>query len=473
MSSDPGHRVSLLAATAVVVASMVGVGVFTSLGFQIAPMEGPEGTLAAPHGFSVILLWIVGGVTAMCGALCYAELVSMMPRSGGEYHLLGRAYHPFVGFLAGWVSITAGFPATAALMSMAFGSYMHGIFPRVNEVYAAMAALLSLTFLRLCGAQLMERFHVTITVLKVLLIVGFIVGAVVVGKPDWTLLKPEAHWSGEVFSSRFATSLFYVMFAYSGWNSAAYIAGEMDRPQRNVPLALGLGTIIVMLLYVGINALMLAAGDWKTMSGTPEVALAASQHIFGPNGGALMGGLVAFGLLSTVNAMLWSGSSTLRVVGQDARSLCWLDAPDRRGEPVGAILFMTVFSLVVLATGSFDALLKYIQALLEISAAAAVASVIWLRFKSPSRPRPFRVPLYPLPPMIFLCVSGWMLYSLVKKQPVESLWGLATLVIGMLLYLPGVKIHEGGAAASNQGTPPVPGDDPKGAPEALPPLPEI
>ncbi len=434
MPDDQPHRVSLAAATAIVIASMIGVGVFTSLGFQIQSI---------PSGFPIMLLWVVGGVTALCGALCYAELVAMMPRSGGEYHLLSRAIHPLVGFLAGWVSVTAGFSATVALMAMSFGAYLHGVWPVVGKAHAAMAVLVLLTLLRLCGTTLMERFHVGITVLKTLLMVALIVGAVIAGNSDWSLLMPQAGDAGRVWSQEFATSLFFVMFSFSGWNGAAYIAGEMAHPQRNVPLALGLGTLIVMALYVGLNAVFLAAGDWKTMSGTPEVALAASRHIFGERGGTFMGALIAFGLLSTINAMLWSGSSTLRVVGQDARALCWLDAPDRRGEPVGAILFMAVFALVLLGTGSFEALLNYIQALLELSAAITVGAVVWLRFRHPAHARPFRVPLYPLPPLIFLSVSAWMLYSLFKMRPVESLWGIATLSLGILLYLPGVQPRNG------------------------------
>ena len=465
MSSEPQHRISLTAATAVVVASMVGVGVFTSLGFQL---------LSFPTGFPIILLWIVGGITALCGALCYAELVAMMPRSGGEYHLLGRAYHPLAGFLAGWVSATAGFSATVAFMSMAFGAYVHGIWPQVNETHAALAVLVAVTVLRLCGAKLTERFHVLLTVLKVLLIVAFIAGAVTLGKPDWNLLKPQAGDFDHVWNPNFATSLFWVMFSFSGWNGAAYIAGEMRRPQRNVPLALGMGTVIVLLLYVGLNGVMIAAGDRAAMSGTKEVALEAAKSIFGPERGVWMGILIAFGLLSTVNAMLWSGSSALRVVGQDSRALCWLDAPDRRGEPVGAVLFMAALALILISTGSFNALLDYIQALLEICGAATVTAVIWLRMKKPAAERPFRVPLYPLPPLIFLGVSGWMLFSLVKKQPWESLWGAATLVVGALLYLPGVKLHGDDAADPVVAPPASPsGEKTEAAEKKLPPLPEL
>lgn len=425
MDDNKPQGISLAAATAIVIASMVGTGVFTTLGFQI-------GTI--PSGFPVLLLWAVGGVVALCGALCYAELVSMMPRSGGEYHLLGQIYHPLAGFLAGWISITAGFSATVALMAMAFGAYAHGVWPAVDERVAGVTIVVVLAMLRMCGASFIARFHVSITVVKVLLIVAFVIGAWVLGKPNWTVLSPKAGDQARVFSLDFASSLFWVMFSYSGWNGAAYVAGEMQNPKRNVPLALGIGTLIVAMLYLMLNAVFLTGGDWAAMSFKQDVGRIAAVNIFGEAGGRIMGGLIAFGLLSTVNALLWSGASTMRVIGKDVRALGWLGFSDRRDDPVGAVLSLAVLAIVILLTGSFDALLKYIQALLELCSALAVAGVIWLRMKWPDRPRPYKVPLYPLPPLVFIGVSVWMLYSLMKMQPKESLWGLATLVVGALVY---------------------------------------
>lgn len=425
MPEPQPHRISLISATAIVVASMVGVGVFTSLGFQIASI---------PSGFPVLLLWVVGGVVSLCGALCYAELVAMMPRSGGEYHLVGQAYHPLLGFLAGWVSITAGFSAPVAVMALGFGEYTHGVWPKVDAHAAAYAVMVVLTFLHLAGVKSVARFHLSVTLAKVLLIVAFVAGAWWVGTHQWDLLRPKAGDASRVFSPSFALSLVYVMFAYSGWNGAAYLAGDIENPQRNVPLALALGTLIVMVLYMALNAVFLTGGDWTAMSGKPEVGLIAARHIFGERGGQWMGVLIAFGLLSTVNAMLWSGAATLRVIGHDMRAMCWLDASDRRGEPVGAVLFMTSLVLLLLGTGSFQALLDYTQALLQFAALLCVGGVIWLRVRSPDAPRPFKVPFYPLPPLLFVGVSVWMLWEIVCQKPWESVWGAATLLVGVLLY---------------------------------------
>lgn len=426
--SDAPPRISLAAATAIVIASMVGTGVFTSLGFQIKDI---------PSGFPVLLLWIVGGVVSLCGALCYAELIAMIPRSGGEYHLVGQAYHPLAGFLAGWISIIAGFSAPVAIAAIALGKYASGIWPELDARWAAFTVVAVITVLQLSGLKWVSKFQVGITVAKTLLIVAFVLGAWWVGHHawDWSLLQPRGGDKEHVMSGSFANSLLWVMYAYAGWNGAAYVAGEIRNPQRNVPLALGLGTLIVMVLYVALNAVFLLGGDWKEMSGHPEVGLIAAKRIFGEQGGVWMGALIAFGLLATVNAFLWTGSATLYVIGSDLRAFCWLDAKDRRGEPIGAVLFMTNLVFLLLGTGSFDALLNYVQALLQLSSLLCVAAVVWWRIRWPDRARPFKVPLFPLPPLIFIGVSIWILVSTVREKPVESSWGAATLLIGVLIYL--------------------------------------
>jgi APA family basic amino acid/polyamine antiporter len=195
---------------------------------------------------------------------------------------------------------------------------------------------------------------------------------------------------------------------------------------------------------VGINAVFLMGGDWTQMGKQPDVvAYVAAGNIFGERAAWWMGALIAFGLLSTVNAILWTGAAVLRVIGQDMRALCWLDATDRRGEPVGAVLFMTNLVLILLGTGSFESLVRYIQALLQLCSMMVVIAVVWWRIKKPDMPRPFRIPLYPVPPIIFIAVSAWMLYTMVKAKPTDAiywglkpeLWGaLITLVIGAAIY---------------------------------------
>lgn len=425
MSHSPPRRISLAAATAIVVASMVGTGVFTSLGFQLKDI---------PSGFPIIMLWVVGGVVSLCGAFCYAELVAMMPRSGGEYHLLSRAYHPMMGFLAGWVSLIAGFAAPIAAAALLFGSYAHQLWPVLDEQALAVSLVLIVTSVQLGNLRLVEGFQLAFTLLKVLLILAFLIGAWWFGAGEWHLLLPKAGDSIHFLSEPYAVSLFYVMYAYAGWNGAVYIAGDMHDPQRNLPRALLLGTVIVMTLYLTLNAVFLISAPWDAMQDKPQVAFVVAQAIFGDRGGEAMGLLIALGLIAHLSVLVYSGTSVLRVMGQDVKNLQWLDKPNAQGAPWLSVLLVTSLVLALMLTGTFKQLLLYISGLLLVSSLLCIAAVPVLRWRKPEVARPFKVPFYPLPPLVFMAVALWMLVTLVKERPVESAWGAVTLMIGAGLY---------------------------------------
>jgi APA family basic amino acid/polyamine antiporter len=421
-AGDIGHG----PAVALVVANMVGTGVFTSLGYQLE---------AVPSAFPILVLWALGGVLSFCGALCYAELVSMLPRSGGEYHLLREAYHPLAGFLAGWVSLVAGFAAPIALAAMAFGRYLGKLGVPVAPLWLAAAAVVLVTVVMLGSTAGVGRLLGWLTLLKVGLILVFIGGAVFLrGEGETISLLPKAGDGDWILSGGFATSLVYVMYAYTGWNGAAYVAGELRDPQRSVPLALLGGTALVMLLYLGLNAAFLARAPWQSLRSEPEVALAAATAIFGDRGGAWMGGLIAFGLLSMLTGLTWAGSRVHQRLGQDLERLSFLARCNRHGAPVGAVLLQGGLALLLLLSGTFDAVLNYVEALLLVSSLLAVLAVIWLRVRRPAAVRPFRVPLYPLPPLLFAGATLYMLGFLLRQRPEELMWGAVTLGAGLGFY---------------------------------------
>jgi basic amino acid/polyamine antiporter, APA family len=429
---DPKPKgISLAAAIAIVVASMVGTGVFTSLGFQLAGI---------PSGFPILLLWLLGGVLSLCGAFCYAELCAMMPRSGGEYHLLGTAYHPSLGFLAGWVSATAGFAAPIAAAALLFGTYVHDIWPGLEARSLSIGLVLAVTLIQLWHVQIVGRVQLAFTLLKVLLIFAFIVGAVTAASTQWGLLAPKPGDTARVLSMPFAESLVYVMYAYAGWNGAAYVVGEMRDAKRNLPIALVAGTLIVMLLYVGLNAVFLVGAPWAAMTGKEQVALTAAVSIFGEKGGHLMGGLIALGLIAHVSAMMLAGTRVLRVIGQDAWLLRWLDFSNRHGTPWVSVLVLSCTVLVFVLESTFQQLVLYIQSLLLLSALLCVGAVPWLRWMKPDAPRPFRTPLYPLTPLVFIAITVWMLVGLAVTRPFETMCGALTLVIGIILYMVSPKV---------------------------------
>src|SRR6266481_2287454 len=243
-----GPTVSVLVATAIVVADMVGVGVFTSLGFQVKDL---------PSGFSILALWTVGGLVALCGVFSYSELGAMFPRSSGEYNFLSRAYHPAFGFLAGWVSATVGFAAPVALAAMAFGEYAKSVFPGVPPMALAIGVVFLVSLVQLGGVRHSSTFQLISTILKVALITAFLIAGLVIGTPQPISFAPQGSDLSHVISAPFAIGLVFVMYSFSGWNAATYIIGEMKTPQRNLPRALLAGTLIVLGLYVALNAVFL------------------------------------------------------------------------------------------------------------------------------------------------------------------------------------------------------------------------
>ncbi|MCW5701135.1 MAG: amino acid permease, partial [Bradyrhizobium sp.] len=234
VTGSGGSTVSLVVAVAIVVADMVGVGVFTSLGFQVKDI---------PSGFAILLLWVVGGVVALCGVFAYGELGAMFPRSSGEYNFLSRAYHPAFGFVAGWVSATVGFSAPVALAAMAFGEYGRAILPDAPPLALAIGVVWAVSLVQITGVKHSSTFQLISTILKVVLIVAFLASGFVIGTPQPVSFTPQPADLGYVLSAPFAISLVFVMYSFSGWNAATYIIGEMKKPERNVPRAMLIGTL--------------------------------------------------------------------------------------------------------------------------------------------------------------------------------------------------------------------------------------
>src|ERR1700761_7811721 len=416
--------VSWITATAIVVADMVGVGVFTSLGFQV---------LGIKSGFALLLLWIVGGAVALCGALCYAELATMLPRSSGEYNFLRRIYHPAFGFVAGWLSATVGFAAPIALAAMAFGQYFKALIPGTPPLLLGFCVTWLAALVHLGGVRFGSAYHNVWTTLKILLILGLIVAGFTLGDSQPISFLPSSADLPQIISAPFAISLVFVMYSYSGWNAATYIVGEMRDPARNVPRALFLGTCIVIVLYVCLNAVFLVTTPIKELAGQLDVAIVAGKHMFGDFGGRFVGGLICLGLVSSISAMTWIGPRVTMTMGEDLPALRLFSYRSKQNAPIVAILFQLLVSNVLLLTQSFEAVLDFIQFSLTFCSFFTVLGVIKMRITHPNMPRPYRAWGYPVTPVVFLTVMLWMMYYLVVNRPVQSLAGAA-------MMLPGVAI---------------------------------
>lgn len=418
------RRIGVRTATSLVVASMVGTGVFTTSGLLLADLG------SAP---AVLLAWALGGLLAMAGALSYAELVAALPENGGEYHLLSVAYHPALGFASGFVSFVVGFSAPIAASALAFGQYVHALWPAVPALPCAVVLVVVMSGLHAVWVRAGGGVQDALTAFKVLLIVAFVaVGAPSVLLPR--LAEAEQPLLETTLSPHFAVALIYVSFSYSGWNAATYVAGEVRTPSRTLPLALVAGTALVTLLYLALNWVFLAGAPAEALRGEVEVGHVAALHLLGRPAGSVMSAIIAFGLLSTVGALIMTGTRVLEAVGRDHGPLALLARRATGGGPFVAVALQGAVALVMVLTASFDELLGYIGFTLSVFAALTVLGVIVMRVRAPALERPYRTWGYPLTPLAFVALMIWIVARAFAEKPVVALVGGGTIALGLLLW---------------------------------------
>lgn len=436
MQSQP-YKISFLTGAAIVVANMVGTGVFTSLGFQVLDIQS---------GFALLMLWAVGGLIALCGAVSYGELAAAMPRSGGEYHYLGQIYHPALGFLSGWVSATVGFAAPTALAALALGEYAKSVWPGLGQVIVAgtaitgasllgMGVVLCLALVHGTSTRAGSRLQIIITALKVAVLVAFIGTGLITGEGQPLHYAPDATGWRAVLSPAFAVSLVYVSYAYSGWNAAAYITGEIENPSRNLSRILLAGTAVVLLLYMGLNYVFLRSTPLAGLKGQVEVGFVAATSLFGPAAGRLAGGIIAALLVSTISSMIFAGPRIVQAMGEDLPALRFFAFKSRAGVPIRALLLQTGITLAFILRPSFKEILVYAGFVLNLFTFLTVLGLFVLRWKKPNLPRPYRAWGYPFTPLLFLGLSGWTLAFILREKPLESRYGLLTLAGGLVVYV--------------------------------------
>ena len=422
----PGRSIGFYTACAIVIANIIGTGVFTSLGFQLPSIHS---------GFALLMLWIVGGIAALCGALSYGELSAALPRSGGEYHFLSRIYHPALGFMAGIVSATVGFAAPIALAAMAFGKYFQGVFAFGSPIILSFAIVWLVALFHLGNLKVGSVFQNLWTLVKLLLIGGLIGAGLLLDPKQPISFLPNTNDAMSIFGGPFAVALVYVMYSYSGWNAASYIIGEIKQPEKNVPRSLFFGTLVVMVTYTALNAVFLMTTPAREMSGQIEVGLIAGKHIFGENGGRIVGAIICIGLISAISSMTWIGPRVTMSMGEDNPLIRFLARKNRDGIPFNALLLQLVLVNLLLLTRSFEGVVKYIGFALLFCSLLPVVGVMVLRQTRPDLPRPYKVWAYPLPPLVFSAITIWMMIYLLRSNPTESLAGLATMAVGLILYV--------------------------------------
>jgi APA family basic amino acid/polyamine antiporter len=418
------HRLGLLSAACIVVANMIGTGVFTSLGYQVAQIHST---------FALLMLWTVGGVVSLCGALTFAELGSRYPSSGGDYNFLRNLYHPMVGFLSGWVSAVAGFAAPTALAAIAFGKYLHAVNPAIDEQVLAVVLVLIFTGIHSFSVKLGTAFQDFFTVAKVVAIVLFIILVFAVGATqELTILPSTADWS-EVFSGAFAVNLIYVSFAYTGWNAAVYIVGEIKDPHMTLPRALLMGTGLVMILYVLIHAAFLAAVPKESLVGKVEIGFIVAAEAFGPAAGNVISIMIALLMISTVSVMVFIGPRVTHKMGEDFPSLSYFGRKSSREVPAVAVLFQGLITLLFIVTSTFEQVLVYSAFSLTVVTMMSVSGIFIARMRKTARPA-YMMRFFPVAPMLFLLINAFVLIYVYIDRPLESLIGLGIVLAGIPLY---------------------------------------
>lgn len=419
------HKIGFNTAVSVVIANMIGTGVFTSLGFQVMGMQS---------GFAILMLWVVGGILALCGAFTYGEIGSAFPESGGEYNYLSKLYHPAVGFLSGWVSVTVGFAAPIAAASVALSQYVTKIYPDVNALVLSFSVIIGITVIHSINLRAGSIFQRAFTWIKVVCI-GMFIGFGLFFIPDHTVnYTPDTAAWKDVFSAAFAGSLIYVTYAYSGWNAAAYISGEIKNAKRNLPRALFIGTLIVMIIYTVLNYVFLYTVPINELKGVLEVGYLSASKIFGVQVGQFMSLVIAVLLVSTISAMILAGPRVMQSMGNTIYGLRFFARANKNNVPYVAIIFQSLIALVLVASSSFEALITYVSFTLNLFTFLTVFGIFILRFKFKHIKTRYRTPLYPFTPILFLTIVFFVLVHIVIEKPTESIYGLITVALGLVIY---------------------------------------
>jgi APA family basic amino acid/polyamine antiporter len=414
-SESTRRLLTLIPASSIVISSMIGTGIFTTTGLMVAMGAG---------GGDILLAWLLGGIVAVCGALCYGEIGANLPGSGGEYYYLSRLLHPSLGVISGWVSLVVGFAAPIAASAMAMHLYVARIVPGWPVRSMAVLTILLMSILHSLDVRLGGRVQSGLIAVQVILLLAFIVGALLRSSQSagsFTQFNPS-FWS----SSAFAVVLIFVSFAYSGWNAAAYVGGEIRTPEKTLPRSLLLGTGIVAALYVLVNFSYLSAAPLAQLSGVKEVAHAAGQRLWGTTGGDLVSALIALTLISPVSAYVMIGPRVLEAMSSDGFMPRSFSRLNRRNVPATAVFVQAALAAIIAATSSFGPLLIYIGFTLTIFAALTVLSLFRLRRRAGIK----RVCVgYPVTPLIFLAFALWATVWSIRSQPVPTLAALATLLV--------------------------------------------
>lgn len=430
---DHGHRVlGTVGATGMIVAAMVGSGIFALTGQFGASVGSPSG---------VLMPWIIGGVLALCGGLSLAELASMLPCSGGSIEGARRAFGPTVGYLVATVTILAGYVLSSAVIALFLAEYIDRLVPAdAPDVPLAAGAILLALMSQLPGLRMGFAANTVLAVVKVGVIAAFVVGGLSVDVTERLAAGP-GEGVPAMISAQTAAAVLLVSFAYLGWSTGADIAGDLKDPGRTLPRAMVASILVVAVLYLGVNVAYLRVIDPGAMvepdgSGMRAIGSVAAGLLFGPAVGTAMTAAIALLLLSTVVSGVITGARILESMARAGEIPAWLGHRRGDGVPQRALLVVSALSAASLAIGSLGEILDLLTVLVNVFSALTVVAVFVLRRTMPDAPRPFRVPFYPWVPALYLALAGWSVASSIMTGGARAAWASCASVVILLALRP-------------------------------------
>lgn len=436
------RRIGWFTAACVLIGNVVGTGIFTTTGFMARDLGHPG---------LILSIWLMGGLIALAGALSYSELGTALPVAGGEYVYLHRAYGPFIGFLSGWTSFSVGFSAAIAAGAMSFAAYFLELIPLgddggVPSAIVGLALLWSITGFHLGGIGAGGFLQRILTLMNIGAIAALITAGLMVGEGDWAhLWLPDARATPSIGLS--LVSLIFALYAYSGWNAAVYLAGEVTEPARTIPRALIGGTLFVTILYLALNGFYFYALPVTDLADPPllPVANKVAVALLGSDAARLVSTMLCLSIAGAMSAMVWAGPRVYYAMAKDGLIPAYFcRTSGARGTPTYAILLQSLWASILILSGSFERLVIYSGTVLTIFSALAVGAVLILRRIEPDLPRPYRTPFYPLVPGFFILMSVVIVWYALHERPLEGGLGIVTVLAGTPLYLICRRLGEAG-----------------------------
>ena len=440
------RQLSLFDAIMLIAGDMIGIGIFVTTG-AIAE------TLPSPGG--VLLVWLLGGLLTLTGALSCAELSASLPHVGGDYIYIREAYGKLMGFLSGWSSFLVTFSGAIAFLAVGFTGFLSffipalasnesffslnlfglSIQPNIGTLFSIIVVLL-ISALHCLGVRQGTATQNILTILKLGALLAIILLGVSIGAGNGAHFTPLFDWGKISNFSVFAAAFIPAIFAYSGWNAVIYIAGEVKDPERNLPKALLWANVLVILLYMAINMVYIYGVPVTQMKGELRVSEVATTALFGYQTSAWITGIITLSILGALNCVIMLGPRIYYAMARDGvffKRLTYIHPTF--GTPSSAIILQAVWSCLLILTNTWSTLFTYVSVVITLFSALTVGAVIVLRHRRPDLKRPYKLWGYPVVPALFIAANFWIVWGSVTEKPYESLIGLLIVCLGIPAYL--------------------------------------